>query len=363
MYLKIHNLIINYLQMKLKRKSKIIFLIILGIFFTLSPTITVNLSFIINNNKSPDCSAENNFDKENLKISETSGNIHINNNWTATKASGICTGNGTYSEPYVIEDLVIDGGGGSMGSCILIENSDVYFRIENCTFYNSGFYPIYTAAGIELLNVSNGNLTNNNCPDNNNNGIYLGNSNNNSVSGNIANDNRCDGIVLYFSNDNTILGNIANGNVYGIRIRNSDNNTVSGNTANDNFHGLWIDYSDNNTISGNIMNECGLLLSGNLEMLNSLIIDTTNLVNGKPLYYYLNEINLDPNNFTNAGQVILVSCTDSLISNLNTSKSSIGISLHYCNNNNISGNTANLCVYGIYLSGCNYNTISGNNVS
>ncbi|MFX0142160.1 MAG: hypothetical protein ACFFDN_51455 [Candidatus Hodarchaeota archaeon] len=49
-----------------------------------------------------------------------SGKIHIDNNWTAAKSAGICTGNGTYSEPYVIDDFIIDGGGS--GSCILIEN-------------------------------------------------------------------------------------------------------------------------------------------------------------------------------------------------------------------------------------------------
>lgn len=35
-----------------------------------------------------------------------------------------------YSNPYVIEYLVIDGG--YSGSCILIEYSEVYFIIENC---------------------------------------------------------------------------------------------------------------------------------------------------------------------------------------------------------------------------------------
>lgn len=37
-----------------------------------------------------------------------SGKIHIDNNWTAAKSAGICTGNGTYSEPYVIDDLMVE---------------------------------------------------------------------------------------------------------------------------------------------------------------------------------------------------------------------------------------------------------------
>ena len=64
--------------MKSSVKSKIIILIALVILFALSPMITVNLSFIAgNNNKSSEYSAENNLDKENLKISAISGKIHI----------------------------------------------------------------------------------------------------------------------------------------------------------------------------------------------------------------------------------------------------------------------------------------------
>ena len=74
-------------------------------------------------------------DEDTPKTSMISGKIHINNNWSAAKAAGICTGNGTYSEPYIIEDLEIDAGGS--GSGILIENSDVYVKIENCTVSDS----------------------------------------------------------------------------------------------------------------------------------------------------------------------------------------------------------------------------------
>jgi hypothetical protein len=62
--------------------------------------------------------------------------IHINGNWTDVKTVGICSGGGTYSDPYVIEDLIIDGG--ALGYYILIENSDVHFIIRNCSFTNGG---------------------------------------------------------------------------------------------------------------------------------------------------------------------------------------------------------------------------------
>ena len=93
--------------MKSNTKSN---LIIIGILFTLLPIITTSLSYITdNNNKSLDFSDDFTLDKDNLKISEVSGKIHIDGNsgWAAFKADGNCTGNGTYSEPYLIEDLVI----------------------------------------------------------------------------------------------------------------------------------------------------------------------------------------------------------------------------------------------------------------
>ncbi len=291
---------------------------------------------MVNTNPNSDFKFNFNMDNSIPKISTISGKIHINNNWSTAKAAGFCTGNGTYSDPYVIEDLIIDGG--SSGSCIFIENSNVYFTIENCSVYNSsGSHN----AGIELSKTNNGNLTNNNCT-NNDRGIFIDHSHNNTISGNSVNNN-FHGIELFWSNNNTISENTANNNAaFGVCLNGG---------------------SYDNIISENIMYKCGLLVGGSYEMKASLIIDTTNLVNGKLLYYYLNEINLGPNNFTNAGQIILVNCNNSLISNLNTSNCSRGITLYYCNNNTVSGNIANYNSYGILLVESHNNTVSGNTVN
>ena len=140
--------------MKSSRKTKAIILITIGINFTF-------LSLFIN----IDLDMSSNYRDEFLDLSAVSGKIVIINNsgWVAFRSTGNCTGNGTYSEPYVIEDLVIDGE--DSGSCILIENSGVYFKIENCTIYNS-------YAGIRLSNVSNSLIITNNCSSNSN-GILL----------------------------------------------------------------------------------------------------------------------------------------------------------------------------------------------
>ena len=213
MYIKILNLLISYIQimffqycenkMKSNAKSKILILIAVGILIALSSMIIVNLILITGyHNKDSEYSDEVYFDNKNLKNSAVSEKIHIDNNWTAVKSAGICTGNGLYSDPYIIEDLVIDAEGS--GSCILIENSDVYFRIENCTLYKSG--SGWIDAGIRLVYVNKSRLIDNNCSSN-----YVG-------------------IQLCNSTANTISGNTANDNHYGIDLRDSNNNIISGNT-------------------------------------------------------------------------------------------------------------------------------------
>jgi len=125
--------------------------------------------------------------------------------------------------------------------------------------------------------------------------------------------------------------------------------------------GIYLVSSVNHTLSGNIMSGCGLAFMGSREEMGSHEIDTTNLVNGRTLYYYTNEVHLGPPNFSNAGQVIMVNCNDSILSNLNTSYSTTGISLFNCNNNTIFRNTANNNNWdGIKLTFSNYNNVSGN---
>lgn len=163
-----------------------------------------------------------NLDGKKLKISKVSGKIHIINNsgWFDFKTDGNCTGSGTYSDPNVIEDLVIDAGGTENG--IWIEGSNVYFRIENCTVYNSS----YPYVGIRSSRVNNSQLINNN------------------FSYNFIE------MELYYGNNNTISGNTANHNGwYGISLEYCDNNTVSGNTASYNDDpGIYLYYCNNNTV-------------------------------------------------------------------------------------------------------------------
>jgi len=214
------------------------------------------------------------------------------------------------------------------------------------------------------LYYSNNNTLSVNIACNNSDGIFLKDSNNNNLSVNTA-CNNFDGITLEDSNNNTLSGNNANNYYRGISLRNSDNNNLSVNTASNNtLHGISLSSSNNNNLSGNIMNFCGINLYGSLEEVASHIIDVTNLVNNKPVYYYTNELGLGSSNFTDAGQIFLINCNDSLILDLEFSNCSSGISLWNCFNNTIFNNTAfNLYYHGISISNCNNISVSQNNVS
>ncbi|MFX0073985.1 MAG: nitrous oxide reductase family maturation protein NosD [Candidatus Hermodarchaeota archaeon] len=423
--------------MKSNRSIRIINLyLVLGFILTISVIFCLNLSPSNKfNYTKPNEIIETGEEKEDIKLSEISEKIHINNNWSAAKALGICSGSGNFSDPYKIEDLNIDGK--SSGSCILIENSIVYFKIENCTVFNSG--KMLQDAGIKLINITNGFLINNNCSSNITRGVYLKHCDNNSISNNNASaylefsnhtqilGNKADFVFLNGSNNkNFIEGNfvrniylginssnnvieennpltnsggdiflincdnniILNNNVtntgLGIYLYRSNNNTIQGNHLNNTNLGIISFYSDNNTIlnntvnfcdngislascsyavlSGNDMNKIGLVLTGTIEEMSSHQIDNTNLIDEKPIYYYKNQEKLNSNNFTNAGQVILVRCNDSTIISVNTSYCSIGIALYYCNTISVSNSTVCHNVYGFYLRHCKKTTILRNSI-
>lgn len=200
--------------MKSNDKVKILILITLGIVFVLPSISNRDLNLNTGNYRN-----EVNIDV--LKTSLVSGRIHIDNNWSDAKIAGLCTGSGNSSDPYVIEDLVIDGGG--LGSGILIENSEDYFKIENCTISNCGsdFYD----SDIELTSANNGNLTNNRALNLDSFGLIIYKSNNTIVVNNIF---KCErGISVRFSESNVIYFNDFIGNSITIETRLCTNNRWS----------------------------------------------------------------------------------------------------------------------------------------
>lgn len=104
------------------------------------------------------------------------------------------------------------------------------------------------------------------------------------------------GIFISDSSENTLEGNQIQNNNYGIGINNSPNNILTGNILLNNTYNLGI--SDDNNASGYLQN-----------------IDTSNTVNGKPVYYIIGAYNLtiDGNSSPYSGGIGylgLVSCNN-----------------------------------------------------
>jgi|GEM_PF-1984573 len=226
------------------------------------------------------------------------------------------------------------------------------------------------AIGIYLYSSSNNILTNNTA-NNNWDGISLSSSSNNTLANNTANSNNNYGILLYSSSNNNITNNTANSNTkYGIYLVSSSNNTLTNNTANSNTkYGIYLLSSSNNNLTNNTMNNNTYNFNINGGEISDYYqdIDTSNLVDNKPIYYWTNEKNA-PNGckntliseLNNTGFVALISCDNITVKNLNLTKNYDGILLVNTTNSKILNNAVSSNYEGIYLYSSSNNTITNN---
>ena len=266
------------------------------------------------------------------------------------------------------------------------------------------------SAGIFLYSVDYCNISSNICGDS---GIYLYSANNNSISNNTCSNN-VDvifalgwSINLRDSHNNSIANNTCSGNDdSNINLYSSNNNSILGNNCSSNNRaGISFRDSNNNNLKDNLLVENGIYIEGDSVSDYTHEIDTSNTVNGKPVYYWKNvEGGRVPDG---AGQVILVNCTNVVVENQNLNNASVGIdvayssyiairnnncsdnyngislryshnnsilnntcsnnydgiSLRYSHNNSILNNTCSNNYDGIYLSYSNNNSIYSNNCS
>ncbi|MFX0076443.1 MAG: nitrous oxide reductase family maturation protein NosD [Candidatus Hermodarchaeota archaeon] len=297
---------------------------------------------------------ESNLNYKHPHTSTLSSKIHINNNWTAAKAAGICTGNGTYSDPYVIKNFFIDAE--NMDNCIKIENSNAAFRIENCILINSRLEFVYNTgyASIYLLNCQNGVLTNNTCT-NSYIGIYLSRdcSNisivNNNCTSNIQTGFTV-GIFLNGCSNNNLIGNECYGSDDGIYIIGRSNNVIN-NICSDNSNGIEC-MGCQNTIVGN---DCSFNRNIGIFISSGYNPNDYNIISGNNCSY------------TRTG--IYLGGRDTSVENWEISYNfciwnSHGIEIWNTNNSKILNNQiVNSIVNGIVLDRCNSITIVGNSVN
>jgi parallel beta-helix repeat protein len=249
------------INLKSKKKQNIVRVLFLLVLFFVGNYYLANP---INNKVNREI---NGYTLTNVDILRTSGHWNLSpfviddsatgvgaHNWTWAETQPWCSGSGTLEEPYLIENVTIDGG--FSVSCITIKNSDKYFEIKNCTFYNAG--PLMPNAGIKLNTTQNGKLLDNNCTKNIHGITLLDNCRNILISGNILNENFLSGI--FFQNNcsyNIIENNEINaGSIstfYGIYFyQNNSYNVINMNNVTNNGRGirLW-DNEDSNIITNN----------------------------------------------------------------------------------------------------------------
>lgn len=305
----------------------------------------------------------------------TGSPIYIDNtnplyNWSKTAFDNDwCRGNGSRNNPYIIENVTINGQGS--GECIEILNSNAYFIIRNCTLSNSG--PIIDSdAAIKLRFVNNGNLVNNNVSYNPY-GILLQYSEDNNISKNTINDNLNLGLKLMGSDHNNISFNNFSFNNNAIYFDTAFYNTISNNIINYNYnYGLHLYGGRNNTISKNIIHNntnSGIYLDylsrWNIINQNEIYdnqyfgIETSN----SDVYYHSSEIS--ENNITNNlnGVFLVKTYSIRLFENIVSYNRINGICIldSYdirVTNNLVSNNEEN----GIYLESSNNNYISRNDI-
>jgi parallel beta-helix repeat protein len=328
-------------------------------------------------------------------------------------------GSGTSGDPYIIENYDINA---SSAYGIHIINTNVHFVVRNCYVHDGGstydgiYLDTVTNGAVENSNLSNNDegihlyssssntlanntcsnnrygiylsssssntLANNTCSNNwrgilldsssgntltyntcsnNYNGIYLDSSSDNTLTNNTCNSNSDDGIYLGDSSSNTLTNNTCSDNWRGIYLDSSSGNTLTYNTCSNNWSGIYLWDSSSNVLASNTMFDCSLVIWG--SSLNHYIhtIDSTNTVNGKPVYYYKNQTGITVP--SDAGQVIFVNCTNCIVENLVLNNGSVGIELAFSSYVSIRNNTCSNNLVGITLDSSSSNTLTNNTCS
>ena len=139
-------------------------------------------------------------------------------------------------------------------------------------------------------------------------------------------DNRFSGGILVLSSNNTIINNRITNNRHGIYLA-WGNNTLRSNYIADNQYNFGIEgYSFSHYIND---------------------INASNLVNGKPIYYWINQHNKHVPE--DAGYVALINSTEISVENLNLANNVQGVLIVGCNNTSIKNNTITNVRYGITI--------------
>jgi parallel beta-helix repeat protein len=189
---------------------------------------------------------------------------------------------GTVNNPYIIENTVFDYSHITTPNsyAVLLCNINVHVILRNCTLIGySNVLGLYNVSNIKIENNTIFNPTNRWQFPENEVGIYL---------------HRASDLV------------IANNTFYNVDIGI-----------------LYLDTGENINATGNQFTDNGIIF-GSIPNPN-IIIDNTNLVNGKSIYWVVNAQNLNEANFPNASQIILYNCQNISLDGIYTLCGTVGL--------------------------------------
>jgi len=284
--------------------------------------------------------------KYNFKVESVGGDAIPSDFLNDVDASNTVDGKPIY---YWVEkqdaEVPLDAGYVTLVNCINI-------TVQNLSLINS-------VEGLLLVSTTDSTISQNSIT-NNELGIDLKYSSNNDIDGNNVTANNGDGIELSYSSNNSIAENsITNNDGYGIGFYWSSYNSISGNNITSNLGGISLSPS-NNVLRDNFManNTYNFVVEGT----SVHDVDSSNTVNGKPIYYLVNMQNLAVP--LDAGYVALVNCTNMTVKNLNLANNGQGILLVNTTNSIITQNKiTSIGSDGIRLEYSTSNNVSGNNVT
>ncbi len=157
------------------------------------------------------------------------------------------------------------------------------------------------------------------------------------------------GLLVAYTSLSTISVT-ASGNFIGILLVGSAGNSLTGNSlASNGRFGLFIRSSPNNILRSNSManNQFNFGVKALTQSDYSEDIDTTNLVNQKPVYYWVNQQNKQVP--SNAGYVGIIGSTNITATNLDLTRNHSGVLLAYSSNSQITNLNASNDTIGVYL--------------
>ena len=155
-------------------------------------------------------------------------------------------------------------------------------------------------------------------------------------------------------------------------------------------HGIYLFHSSNSSISGNNItsnNFCGLTLvdSSNIVLKNNIMagnrysfgvfgstlshfihdIETSNTIDGKLIYYLINQnsVVINSSTYPDLGYLALINSNNVTVEGLELKNNDQGILLAYTTNSQITNNTISNNSYGVWLSTSSNNTVTANNIT